>query len=143
MGVAIGANPAVERSDPLLSWFDEENDEGFEVKLISEGGRFNINAIILREDKSLLRTMFIDWSSTSAPTGDSLDAIEETSCTSPPSRCSTSNWCIASCDSGPPGARSLYQRQVCGVSSSAAVGGSAARTRTEWSCRCRHGSWCW
>jgi len=61
MGVAIGANPVIERSDPLLSWFDEENDEGFEVKLISEGGRFNINAIILRGDKTLLRSIFIDW----------------------------------------------------------------------------------
>jgi type II secretory pathway component PulK len=61
MGIAVGANPAVERDDPILRQFDEGNGEGFEVKLIPEGARFNVNAIILREDKSLLRTMFIDW----------------------------------------------------------------------------------
>jgi general secretion pathway protein K len=61
MGVAIGSNPVVERSDPLLSWHDEAAGEGFDVKLISEGGRFNINAIILRGDKALLRGIFIDW----------------------------------------------------------------------------------
>jgi len=61
MGIAVGSNPVVERDDPILRQFDEGNGEGFEVKLIPEGARFNINAIILREDKSLLRTMFIDW----------------------------------------------------------------------------------
>jgi len=59
MGVAVGSNPAVERGDPILIQFAD--GEGFEVNLIPEGSRFNINAILLREDKSLLRTMFIDW----------------------------------------------------------------------------------
>jgi type II secretory pathway component PulK len=61
MGIAIGSNPVVKRSDPLLKQFNEETGEGFDVRVISEGGRFNINAIILREDKELFRTMFIDW----------------------------------------------------------------------------------
>jgi len=61
MGVAVGANPLIERSDPLLHYFNEETGEGYDVQLISEGGRFNLNYIILREDKSLLRNLFIDW----------------------------------------------------------------------------------
>lgn len=61
MGIAIGSNPVVKRSDPLLRSGNEETGEGYEVRVISEGGRFNINYLILREDKALLRSMFVDW----------------------------------------------------------------------------------
>jgi type II secretory pathway component PulK len=61
MGIAIGSNPVVKRSDPILRQFDGEAGEGFEVRVISEGSRFNINAILLRDDTALLRSMFIDW----------------------------------------------------------------------------------
>lgn len=61
MGIAIGANPAVERGDPILSQWSEENYEGFDVKLVSEGGKFNINVLVAQEDKNLLKSMFIDW----------------------------------------------------------------------------------
>jgi general secretion pathway protein K len=61
MGIAIGSNPAVKRSDPILRQLNEDTGEGFEVKVISEGGRFNINWLILQEDKPLLRALFIDW----------------------------------------------------------------------------------
>lgn len=61
MGVAIGSNPVVERSDPILKWFNPETDEGFDVKLVSEGARFNLNYIILRGDDALIRNLFIDW----------------------------------------------------------------------------------
>jgi hypothetical protein len=61
MGIAVGSNPVVKRSDPILHLFDEAAGGGFDVKIISEGARFNINAIILRGDKDLLRDMFIDW----------------------------------------------------------------------------------
>jgi type II secretory pathway component PulK len=61
MGIAIGSNPVVKRSDPILRQFDDEAGEGFEVRVISEGSRFNINAILLRDDTALLRSMFIDW----------------------------------------------------------------------------------
>ena len=60
-GIAIGSNPVVKRSDPMLRYTDEETGEGYEVKVISEGGRFNINSIILQDDKALLRSMFVDW----------------------------------------------------------------------------------
>jgi type II secretory pathway component PulK len=61
MGIAIGSNPVVKRADPILHQVDGETGEGFEVRVISEGSRFNINAILLRDDTALLRSMFIDW----------------------------------------------------------------------------------
>lgn len=64
MGVAVGSNPAVKRTDPLLRQFSEESGEGFEVRIISEGEKFNINAILLRGDELLLKGIFIDWGMT-------------------------------------------------------------------------------
>jgi general secretion pathway protein K len=61
MGIAIGANPSVERSDPLLHRIDKENNEEFHVTLTSESARFNINSLVLAEDKSLIRSIFIEW----------------------------------------------------------------------------------
>jgi len=61
MGIAVGSNPVVQRWDPLLRQFDEAAGEGFEVRLLSEGGRFNLNAILLREDTSLLLDIFTAW----------------------------------------------------------------------------------
>ena len=60
MGIAVGSNPAVKRSDPILH-YSGEMGETFDVKVISEGGRFNINSIILQGDKALLKSMFMDW----------------------------------------------------------------------------------
>lgn len=61
MGVAVGANPAVERFDPILNQWSDSDGEGFEVRLISEGGKFNINRILMQDDRNLLQNMFIDW----------------------------------------------------------------------------------
>jgi type II secretory pathway component PulK len=61
MGIAIGCNPVVKRTDPLLKMSDEETGESFEVRVVSEGGRFNINSILFQEDKNLLREIFISW----------------------------------------------------------------------------------
>jgi type II secretory pathway component PulK len=61
MGIAVGSNPVVKRSDPILRQLDEGTGEGFEVRVVSEGGRFNINYILLREDKDLMRSIFSDW----------------------------------------------------------------------------------
>lgn len=60
-GVAIAANPAVKRNDPLLQQIDEKTGEGFRVKMTSEGGKFNLNYIILKGDKPLLQEIFINW----------------------------------------------------------------------------------
>ena len=61
MGVAIAANPAVKKTDPLLRQISEEDAEGFEARLISEVEKFNINAIVLRQDEQLMKSMFMDW----------------------------------------------------------------------------------
>ncbi|MCX6874091.1 MAG: type II secretion system protein GspK [Verrucomicrobia bacterium] len=61
MGIAVGSNPVVKRADPILHLADEAAGGNFDVRIISEGGRFNINAIILRDDKALLRDMFVSW----------------------------------------------------------------------------------
>lgn len=61
MGIAIGANPSVKRNDPLLHRLDEENNEEIHVTVTSEGARFNINALVLSEDKTLIRSIFIYW----------------------------------------------------------------------------------
>lgn len=61
MGIAVGCNPVVKRDDPILRQLNGETGEGFEVRVMSEGGRFNINAILMKEDKALLRSIFEQW----------------------------------------------------------------------------------
>ena len=61
MGIAVGSNPVVKRSDPVLRQMGGDSGEGFEVRVVSEGGRFNINAILLSDDKALLSSIFADW----------------------------------------------------------------------------------
>jgi len=61
MGIALGSNPAVKRTDPMLRQMDEGTGEGFEVRIRSEGGRFNINALLLQSDKTFLTSLFCDW----------------------------------------------------------------------------------
>lgn len=60
-GIAIGSNPAVERNDPLLHRLDEANNEEVHVTITSEGARFNINTLVMAEDKTLIRSIFIYW----------------------------------------------------------------------------------
>ena len=61
MGIAVGSNPAVKRSDPILRQLNGAAGEGFEARILSEGARFNINLIILQGDKELLKAMFCGW----------------------------------------------------------------------------------
>ncbi|KAB2641039.1 MAG: general secretion pathway protein GspK [Verrucomicrobia bacterium] len=61
IGIAVGSNPVVKRDDPLLHHFDEAAGGGYDVNILSEGGRFNINTILLRNDTALLRDLFISW----------------------------------------------------------------------------------
>jgi type II secretory pathway component PulK len=61
MGVAVAANPVVKRTDPLLRWTNESADEGYEAHILSEGGRFNINSILLQGDKEFMSTILNSW----------------------------------------------------------------------------------
>lgn len=61
MGIAVGANPVVRRDDPMLQQIAEDGT-GFQVKLRSEGERFNINYLLLNaSDKILIKEIFISW----------------------------------------------------------------------------------
>ncbi len=61
MGIAIGANPVVKRNDPILHRVDEVKNEEIHVTLTSESARYNINTLVLAEDKTLIRSIFIEW----------------------------------------------------------------------------------
>ncbi len=61
MGIAVGSNPSVKRTDPLLHYNNAETGEKYDVRIISEGARFNINVMVLREDKPLLRSILTTW----------------------------------------------------------------------------------
>ena len=60
MGIAVGSNPAVKRSDPLLHRQGSEGDERYDAMVISEDGRFNINSLV-QNDKPLLLSIFVGW----------------------------------------------------------------------------------
>ena len=60
-GIAVAVNPAVERQDPILDWYDEERDISYRARIKSEAARFNINVILMRKDKPLLTDIFTDW----------------------------------------------------------------------------------
>jgi len=61
MGIAVGCNHVVKKTDPLLHRANGESGERYDVRIISEGARFNINAIFLQNDKPLLRDIFMQW----------------------------------------------------------------------------------
>jgi len=74
MGIAVGANPQVQVWDPLLNQAFGD-DTGFDVEIISEGGRFNINYIIMSDDKPLLRLIFAEWGVNFEQTSEIADAL--------------------------------------------------------------------
>jgi len=61
MGIAIASNPATSETDLALLRQTISDGESFEVRLRGEGGSFNINNIIQRQDKGLLKTIFTYW----------------------------------------------------------------------------------
>ncbi|RYD21072.1 MAG: hypothetical protein EOP88_12710 [Verrucomicrobiaceae bacterium] len=77
MGIAVGSHNMVKRSDPMLRRFNEETGEGYEVKVTSEGGRFNINYVVTKEDKALLRNLFVDWGLELEDAQDIADALAD------------------------------------------------------------------
>lgn len=77
MGIAVGSNPVVKRTDPILKQLNPDSGEGFEVKVASEGGRFNINYIILQNDKELLKNIFVDWGMELEEAQDLADALKD------------------------------------------------------------------
>lgn len=60
MGLNLACNPRVQQWDPILNQ-RFENGAGFDVKILSEGGRFNINFILFAQDKALMRDILAEW----------------------------------------------------------------------------------
>ncbi len=60
-GLSVAVNPSVERGDPILEWFDEDLDISYRAQILSEAALFNINVLLLRQDKALLTDIFTDW----------------------------------------------------------------------------------
>lgn len=61
MGLAIAANPAVERYDPILTQYNEVAQEGFSVRIRGEGGKININLLLQQGDREFLERIFTFW----------------------------------------------------------------------------------
>ena len=61
MGLSLAANPQVQRYDPMLTQFDQIEDEGFSVRIRGEGGRININTILQQQDREFLERIFNFW----------------------------------------------------------------------------------
>ncbi len=77
MGIAVGSNPSVKRSDPMLHHMDEETGEGYDVTVISEGGHFNLNSILLQGDKPLLKSIFVSWGLEPDVAQNTVDALKD------------------------------------------------------------------
>jgi len=66
MGIAVGANPVVERDDPLLRQTFEGGFAGFHCEIESEADKIDINLLLLNQnelvdDKGWLENVFNDW----------------------------------------------------------------------------------
>ncbi|MFC0016891.1 type II secretion system protein GspK [Roseibacillus persicicus] len=66
MGIAVGANPVVQRDDPILRQVMEGGTEGFSCQIESEADKLDINLLLsnqdpVADDKGWLRELFFDW----------------------------------------------------------------------------------
>jgi general secretion pathway protein K len=60
MGIEVARHPAMREDDPLLH-FSGENSGGYNVKLVAEEARLNVNHLMQTGDKVLLRRLFASW----------------------------------------------------------------------------------
>lgn len=60
MGLEVARHPAIQQDDPLLH-FSSNDDGGYDVTLVSEEARLNINHLLQTGDKVLLRRLFTRW----------------------------------------------------------------------------------
>jgi len=74
-GIALGTHTQVKRDDPLLRDISEDGVEGYEVTVTSEGARLNINSVIQRKDKNLMRNLFAFWGMDFDEAGELADAL--------------------------------------------------------------------
>jgi general secretion pathway protein K len=74
MGIALAMNPAVESWDPILAQ-QFEGAQGFEAMIKREGGRLNINSLLLREDRLPLEDLFRYWGLENDQASEVVDAL--------------------------------------------------------------------
>ncbi|MDP0490463.1 MAG: type II secretion system protein GspK [Verrucomicrobiota bacterium JB023] len=80
MGIAVGANPVVERDDPILQQVFDEGRGGFMCRIKSEADKFDINLLLsnqdpIADDKGWLRELFFDWGMELEDAQDLADAL--------------------------------------------------------------------
>lgn len=66
MGIAVAANPVVNRGDPILRQVFEGGNAGFDAEIEFEADKFDINFLLTQQDpilddKGWLRELFHDW----------------------------------------------------------------------------------
>lgn len=76
MGIELGKHPQMKDGDPLL-WHSAPDGGGFEVKLVSEEARLNINVILQSGDTTLLRRLFARWGLEPQQTSIIIDALKD------------------------------------------------------------------
>jgi general secretion pathway protein K len=59
-GIELGRHPQMRDGDPLL-WYSGPDGGGFQVTLLSEEARLNINTLLLSGDNTLLKRLFARW----------------------------------------------------------------------------------
>lgn len=60
MGIEIGRHPALPENDPLLSYANSDGGS-YQVKIVAEEARLNINVLLQTDDKVLLPRLFAAW----------------------------------------------------------------------------------
>ena len=60
MGLEVARHPAIQQDDPLLH-FTSNDGGGYNVTLVSEEARLNVNHLVQTGDKVLLRRLFTRW----------------------------------------------------------------------------------
>lgn len=60
MGIEVARHPAIQQDDPLLH-FHADDGGGYNVTLVSEEARLNVNHLVQTGDKVLLRRLFTRW----------------------------------------------------------------------------------
>jgi len=60
MALAVAANPRVERGDPVLRQ-QISDQESFEGRILSEGGRLHLNALLQTDGRLIIERLFEQW----------------------------------------------------------------------------------
>lgn len=76
MGIEVGRHPVIREGDPLLR-HDSPDGGGFEVTLVAEEARLNINVLLQSGDTILLRRLFNRWGLQPEQISALLDALKD------------------------------------------------------------------